>query len=147
MKTLESGRSFDQEIMARLRAFDLLATPFGEPTALDYYERYADDGGDAVGPRFAYMLDIATFGGYVFLGVQDGAPTVTYPGDNSASPRAAITMSEMRAGETNPEATEDVLGVVGVLHALRQRYAPEPVPQPKASGGPPQLRAINGGKV
>ena len=143
-KPLESGRTVMEETMARLRAFDLMATPFGEKTAFDFYEKYAEDGGDDVPPRFAYLLDIDTYGGYVFLGVQDDAPTMTYSGDNSACPREVIEMSLMLDGSRDEDAVVTVKGVRGVLHALQQRFAPEiGVVKP----GTPRLRAIDGGKA
>lgn len=128
-----------EEILARMRAFDLLATPFGDETMLDYFDRIADREG--LPDYLAYMLDIENFDGYLFLGMRDGAPTFTYEGCDALSHEAAISLAPMDAETGSADMGKRVLcdGAHDAVAKLMSQVAP---PRPRMRG----LRVIDGGK-
>ena len=131
----------DEEIEARLRALDLLATEIGDEPLLDYYERIADR--QQVKDQLEFMLNVDRFGGYVFLGLREGAPTLMYEGRNAAGPRAKITLSpfdeDLGAGDESLGTDQDLVETVELMRTAFQRTRPR-------SESAPVFQLIQGGK-
>ncbi len=133
----KTTREPEDEVRARMRAFDLLATPFGDEPLFEFYERIGAD--PALEAELAFMLDVENFQGYVFLGFREGAPTFTYEGNDALDEKARIKFAPMDAetGEADASATVICQGARDATRKLMVQVSPPPKPG---------LRLVRGGK-